>query len=667
MGVRCEEFPVWSQKCPFGRRPAWALQVGALVVQPRKLLDHLEWELTLIESDDESLVRVATGRNVVPSINARLFACVRHGPVRQVREHIMSQPRRSARLRGEPAEYQGLHDHGVPVSDVDDVQCSVCGLTDGIIHQFCGREAHRECAIRCPSCDAIQSEGASLADEEECVSCSTELSPRDRFVVPCCQHALHLECLVRSFESCGVRCPFCQIDLSTLASSPQFQQILGRRVEFDQPIPDPIHQPVVPPPPRSIWPVCCRRVGPPDYSPLEDRRMEWSPVQPGASGGSSPWTFQWVCLTCSRPFGVEDVPPLPDLSCPLCQIDSGVVLEMATRDVRRVCISCNCLVTVPDPPQEDRFSCGPLCGMSPLYGWDARTLSRPGEGTQSWLFCPLISLGMLQLETTLNILAYTTGPRAPVPECQRQHWSRNAGELIDAYAAHFASLLRNDPLVAALTQSQAWGPSGDHLDARLQEQCTPAHILSMMEVWISAQVAGSTIPPSAPTVLVTNFHNGSSGSLADNVGAPSRPLPSPFVLSRTFPEVPPRSPFESQASHVPLHGSVVSNSFTTSLPTENNTVASNRGPPLPGAGPVRLARFLEMNRDQYYATVNAMITAGRFNHMGEASVRLEGQTAWGVWLRIDHWRASRGPPTCVVECCITQSVASSHSMVWLLW
>ena len=77
-----------------------------------------------------------------------------------------------------------------------------------------------------------------------------------------------------------------------------------------------------------------------------------------------------------------------------------------TGDVRRVCLSSNCVVTFPDPP---------LCGMSPLYGWDARTLSRPGEGTQSWLFCPLISLGMLQVETTLNVPAYTTGPRAPVP------------------------------------------------------------------------------------------------------------------------------------------------------------------------------------------------------------------------------------------------------------
>ena len=35
-----------------------------------EVLDSLERELTLIESDDEPLVRAATGRNVVPRINA---------------------------------------------------------------------------------------------------------------------------------------------------------------------------------------------------------------------------------------------------------------------------------------------------------------------------------------------------------------------------------------------------------------------------------------------------------------------------------------------------------------------------------------------------------------------------------------------------------------------
>ena len=169
--------------------------------------------------------------------------------------------------------------------------------------------------------------------------------------LPCFQHPLHLECLVRCFESCGVRCPFCQIDSNTLARSSQFQHILGRCVEFDQPIPDPILQPVVPPPPPLIWSVCCRRMGGrPDYSPLENRRMEWSPIQPGASGGSSPWAFQWLCLTCSRTLLVEDVSPLPDLSCPRCQVDSGAVLDVTTGNVRRVCLSCNCVVTAPDPP-----------------------------------------------------------------------------------------------------------------------------------------------------------------------------------------------------------------------------------------------------------------------------------------------------------------------------
>ena len=49
-----------------------------------------------------------------------------------------------------------------------------------------------------------------------------------------------------------------------------------------------------------------------------------------------------------------------------------------------------------------------------------------------------------------------------------------------------------------------------------------------------------------------------------------------------------------------------------------------------------------MSTDVYCAAVNSLIAAGRFNHIGEASVRWEGQTAWGVWLRIDHGRASRG-------------------------
>ena len=158
-----------------------------------------------------------------------------------------------------------------------------------------------------------------------------------------------------------------------MASSEQFQTILGGHIEFDQPVPDTIHQPQVPLPPL-VFPVCCHRIGgPPDFVPMEDRRMEWSPIHPSSSGSSSSWTYQWLCLSCSRTFRVEDVPPLPEASCPECQRNSGAVLDVTTGDVRRVCTFCDRVVSVPDPPvlSPDWFSSGPLCQLSPLYGWDS--------------------------------------------------------------------------------------------------------------------------------------------------------------------------------------------------------------------------------------------------------------------------------------------------------
>ena len=78
--------------------------------------------------------------------------------------------------------------------------------------------------------------------------------------------------------------------------------------------------------------------------------MEWSDT----SGGSEPWTFQWVCLTCSRTFNVDDVPPMPEATCPGCQQNAGAVVDVTTGNVRRVCTSCNRVVTVPDAVEERR-------------------------------------------------------------------------------------------------------------------------------------------------------------------------------------------------------------------------------------------------------------------------------------------------------------------------
>ena len=48
-------------------------------------------------------------------------------------------------------------------------------------------------------------------------------------------------------------------------------------------------------------------------------------------------------------------------------------------------------------------------------------------------------------------------------------------------AAHFRSLAPNCGPAIALTSPGALGPSGDHLDAQLQETLTPAHITSFLE------------------------------------------------------------------------------------------------------------------------------------------------------------------------------------------
>ena len=49
--------------------------------------------------------------------------------------------------------------------------------------------------------------------------------------------------------------------------------------------------------------------------------------------------------------------------------------------------------------------------------------------------------------------------------------------------------------------------------------------------------------------------------------------------------------------------------------------------------------------------VAGMINDGRVNHIGHAVVRFQGQTAWGVWLRINHWESSQGTPRTAPRWC----------------
>ena len=154
----------------------------------------------------------------------------------------------------------------------------------------------------------------------------------------------------------------------------------------------------------------------------------------------------------------------------------------------------------------------------------------------------------------------------------------------------------------------------------------------MKEVWISTQIARNTFPHLRPWLLMRiSTTQAQRPLLLTRLARHRAHFPRLlFGLARFLKfhlglRLPPRRPM----CHF-----MVSNPFTTSIPAINNTITSNRSSPLPAAGPVRLTRFLDMPRDHFYATMNAMITTGRFNHIGEVSVRSRRPHSF--------WRASRG-------------------------
>ena len=284
--------------------------------------------------------------------------------------------------------------------------------------------------------------------------------------------------------------------------------------------------------------------------------MEWSPIHPSA------WVLQWV-RSCGSSTSMQDITALPAVSCPQCSSSAAIVFDRPTGRVVRFCVSCQ-LVAPHDgvclPPQlpparppdneppADWFSHGPLSIFPSLYGWGRGDPTPPGSGTQSsWLFCPLISLGLALAESRLNIPPYFIGNREQVV-------------------------------------------------------VTPPNIMSMIDPLVSSQA------------------------------------PSPFTVA-PFPS-PPRSLFASlplstaPASRISDPSPVVAGPFAQHPPSVVPQVSSFS--PQSEFGFPRLTRFLEMPLDRYVNVVTSMINDGRFNHIGHSVLRLEGQTAWGVWLRINH-------------------------------
>ena len=82
--------------------------------------------------------------------------------------------------------------------------------------------------------------------------------------------------------------------------------------------------------------------------------------------------------------------------------------------------------------------------------------------------------------TVLVVVSLGTakGFRVAVPDRQLEFWVAHAGDIIQFYSEHLSSLFPQCDVSLALQSN--W-ERGDHLPARVQELCTPAHM--MADAW----------------------------------------------------------------------------------------------------------------------------------------------------------------------------------------
>ena len=111
------------------------------------------------------------------------------------------------------------------------------------------------------------------------------------------------------------------------------------------------------------------------------------------------------------------------------------------------------------------------------------------------------------------------------------------------------------------------------------------------------------------------------------------PLFGPFVQPNKVPNVVPAG------RNLPTSSPVVASHPFVGVPTQRQSPATVL---FSERGPVRFTRFVEMSLDSHCAHLNEMISQGRIEHIGRASIHLEKATAWGVWLRIDQWSSALG-------------------------
>ena len=349
----------------------------------------------------------------------------------------MAQPRRSARLADlsqqssqVPVEIDltdpdGFSDNMkedlTPFSDVPLPPVPSCFVCDGhfassgplsrCVLQCCSISIHLQCvtdlvhlpsqSVVCPACNPQSPSSLDFlhfqhlccvhhmeAPAGECMICSSPQSFASSFSVPCCRQRIHCECLARSVHSCGDHCPFCTQDLVPVLSDPLLAasfEHLNIPIDFNAP---PANSSV-----NSLcvslttchvslpFSLCCAHIcGPPDFEPLNDRRMEWSPIHPSAQGSSSDRVLQWVCRSCGSSTSMQDIPVLPAVSCPQCSSSAAIVFDRPAGRVVRFCVSCQFVVphdgvsppplpSVPPAPAPPHNDLGIASGCPSHFHW----------------------------------------------------------------------------------------------------------------------------------------------------------------------------------------------------------------------------------------------------------------------------------------------------------
>ena len=194
------------------------------------------------------------------------------------------------------------------------------------------------------------------------------------------------------------------------------------------------------------------------------------------------------------------------------------------------------------------FSGSTVRNGATLRGWGESPITPPGSGPQSWLFCPLIFVALESVEVACGVAPWSTGSRHPVP----------AIEIIQMFGTFVQSLSPESEAAQGLQHN--WD-GREHLPARLQELCSPPHIMSALCVWIQG-VMGSFLPLPLPATSLFR----ECPVRSHPVPRPSRSAPNPF--SAATPLLDPSDPVNPFSVITPTPGLLEPvNPFSAAAPT----------------------------------------------------------------------------------------------------